>query len=181
MAMTIDAFVAKYLGQKVDYDGHYGGQCVDLYRQYVKEVLALPQSPPVPQGACWIWQTAPDENYLKISNTPTAVPERGDIVIWNSNVGKGYGHVAIFLDGDVNKFVSLDQNWPTLSVVTKTEHRYANVIGWLRPKTWRADRVKAKIAELREKLEAERDLKRRQDAVRLKILERNRRVREQRK
>ncbi|WP_252722587.1 hypothetical protein [Treponema phagedenis] len=37
--MSLDEFVKKYLGKKVDYDGHYGAQCVDLFRQYCKDVL----------------------------------------------------------------------------------------------------------------------------------------------
>lgn len=131
--MTLQGFVDKYLGKKVDWDNFYGGQCVDLYRQYVHEVLGYPQSPPV-RGAANIWDTVDTKYYEKINNDPDAVPEPGDIVIWNTNAGGGYGHVAIFLDGDVNSFTSLDQNWPTLSKVTKTKHNYSNIIGWLRPK-----------------------------------------------
>lgn len=131
--MTLDGFVDKYLGKKVDYDGFYGGQCVDLYRQYVKKVLGFPQSPGV-GGAAEIWESADPKYYDFIKNDPNAVPSRGDIVIWNRRVGGGFGHVAIFLSGDVNGFTSLDQNWPTLSKVTKTKHTYSSVIGWLHPK-----------------------------------------------
>ena len=131
--MTLEQFISKYLGKKVDFDGYYGGQCVDLYRQYVKDVLGFPQSPGV-GGAAEIWDSASPEYYEFIKNTPLGIPERGDIVIWNRRVGGGFGHVAIFLDGDVNSFTSLDQNWPTLNEVTKTKHNYSCVIGWLRPK-----------------------------------------------
>ena len=131
--MTLNEFVNKYLGKKVDFDGYYGGQCVDLYRQYVKDVLGFPQSPGV-GGAAEIWDSASPEYYDFIPNTPTGVPEPGDIVIWNRRMGGGFGHVAIFLNGDVNSFTSLDQNWPTLDKVTKTEHNYNSVIGWLHPK-----------------------------------------------
>ncbi len=131
--MTLNEFIDKWLGKKCDYDNFYGGQCVDLYRMYVKEVLGFPQSPGV-GGAAEIWDTADHKYYDFITNEPTAVPQRGDIVIWNRKAGGGFGHVAVFLEGDVNKFTSLDQNWPTLDKVTKTEHDYKNVIGWLRPK-----------------------------------------------
>jgi archaellum component FlaC len=131
--MTLREFRDKWLGKKADFDGFYGGQCVDLYRFYVKEVLGFPQSPGV-GGAAEIWDSASPEYYDFITNTPSGVPEPGDIVIWNRRAGGGFGHVAIFLHGDVNSFTSLDQNWPTLDKVTETQHNYTNVIGWLRPK-----------------------------------------------
>lgn len=31
--MDIFEFIEKYLDKKVDYDGYYGAQCVDLFRQ----------------------------------------------------------------------------------------------------------------------------------------------------
>lgn len=133
MTISLDEFVRKYLGKKLDWDGYYGGQCTDLYRFYVKEVLGYPQSPGV-GGAAEIWDSASPEYYDFIKNTPTGVPQPGDIVIWNRRAGGGFGHVAIFLRGDINRFTSLDQNWPTLDKVTETEHNYTNVIGWLRPK-----------------------------------------------
>lgn len=131
--MTIDQFINKWLGKKADYDGYYGGQCVDLYRFYVKEVLGFKQSPGV-GGAAEIWDSADPELYDFIDNTLTAIPEKGDIIIWNRKAGGGFGHVSIYLEGDVNSFTSLDQNWPTLDKVTKTAHDYTNIIGWLRPK-----------------------------------------------
>ena len=39
MAISLTQFIKKYLGTKVDYDGHNGPQCVDLARQYYDEVL----------------------------------------------------------------------------------------------------------------------------------------------
>lgn len=130
MSMTLGGFIYKYLGKKVDYDGYYGGQCVDLYRQYVKEVLEYPQSPGV-GGAAEIWHSADPKYYdfIKDGN-----PKIGDIVIWNRKVGGGFGHVAIFISGTIKDFTSLDQNWPTLSKVTTTKHNNKNITGWLHPK-----------------------------------------------
>ena len=42
--MTLDEFVKKYNGKKVDYDGRYGCQCVDLFRQYCEDVLNIPHT-----------------------------------------------------------------------------------------------------------------------------------------
>ena len=131
--MNFDEFIKKWLGKKIDFDGYYEGQCVDLYRQYVFEVLNFPQSTSV-KGAADIWETASSKYYDLIRNILTAVPKKGDIIIWSKKVGKEFGHVAIFLEGDVKSFTSLDQNWPTLNKVTKTKHNYNNIIGWLHPK-----------------------------------------------
>lgn len=134
MSKTIKKFFSKYDGKKIDFDGAYGAQCVDLYRQYCKEVFKIPQSPPV-RGAADIWNTYLKEHFERIPNTPTGVPKLGDIVIWNEKSGGGYGHVSIFSDGGVNRFRSFDQNWPTGSACHFQGHYYTNVLGWLRPKT----------------------------------------------
>lgn len=149
--MTFNSFITKWLGKKADFDGHYDGQCVDLFRYYVQEVLNLPQPKGV-TGAGDFWTNyESDPNlknyYEKIPNTPTGVPQKGDVMLWNKKAGGGFGHVSIFIEGTVNKFTSLDQNWPTLSKVTKTVHDYKNVYGWLRPK-------KAPIAPNPDALEA---------------------------
>ncbi len=89
----------------------------------MKDVLGFKQSPGV-GGATEIWYSADPDLYEFIINSLLAVPEKGDIIIWDRNAGGGFGHVSIYIEGDVNSFVSLDQNWPTLSVVTKTKHNY---------------------------------------------------------
>lgn len=137
--MTFTEFRKKYLGKKVDWDKKYDGQCVDLFRQYVNDVLGL-QQPKGVVGAKDFWtnyETDPilKNNFKRIPNTPTGVPQEGDVMIWGAYSGNPYGHISIFIKGDVNKFISLDQNFPTLSKVTETEHNYTKpkVLGWLRP------------------------------------------------
>lgn len=136
--MTLSQFVTKWLGNKADFDGSYGGQCVDLFRFYVKEVLNLPQPKSV-VGAADFWTNYSSDpalfnNFTKIANTPEFIPQPGDVMLWTRRAGGGFGHVAIVLSADVNSFTSLDQNWPTLSLVTKTKHDYINVYGVLRAK-----------------------------------------------
>ena len=41
--MKVEEFVKKYNGVKVDFDKKYGYQCVDLFRQFVKEALGIPE------------------------------------------------------------------------------------------------------------------------------------------
>ncbi|GIW70240.1 MAG: hypothetical protein KatS3mg101_0987 [Patescibacteria group bacterium] len=130
--MTFEEFIKKYDGKGIDYDNAFSTQCVDLYRQYVKEVLGFPQSPAV-EGAKDIWDTYLPEYYDRVENTPYGVPEKGDIVIWGTKVGK-YGHVAVFIEGDAKRFKSFDQNFPVGSLCHIQEHTYNGVLGWLKPK-----------------------------------------------
>ncbi len=128
--MNLDQFIAKYTGKKLDWDNQYSGQCVDLYRFYLKEVLNTTQTPPV-VGASEIFDTAGDR-FERIVNTPDGVPKKGDIVIWNKKAGGGFGHVGVFIEGNSSRFKSFDQNWRALNVCEPTEHTYTNVRGWLR-------------------------------------------------
>ena len=133
--MTIKEFFQKYNGIGVDFDGYYGFQCVDLYRQYVKEVLNFEQSPSLGNdGAYKIWDNYRKSDFDSIGNTPQAVPQLGDIIIWSKSARLPYGHISVFNYGDVNSFVSFDQNFPTGSTCHFQNHNYEGILGWLRPK-----------------------------------------------
>jgi len=121
-------FKKKYNGKGIDFDGHYGPQCTDLYRQYCKEVLGIPQSPGV-KGAKNIWDTYLRDYFTRITNTPNGVPDQGDIVIWGNGE---YGHVGIFDNGTTSSFESFDQNYPVGSKCHIQGHYYKNVLGWLK-------------------------------------------------
>lgn len=131
MSISHDDFIKKWSGKKIDWDGYYEGQCMDLYHQYVHEVTGLEH--PSASSAYKLWGYTYSD-YDKVSNTPEAIPTKGDIIIWNQNSGGGHGHVAIFHEGDVNSFVSFDQNWRAINVSELTKHNYENVDGWLTPK-----------------------------------------------
>jgi len=136
--MSLQEHVKKWIGREADWDGKYGGQCVDLFRFYCKEVLGIPNPKPV-VGAKDFYEKYSDDTVLReyfepIENTPDALPEVGDCIIWGRGVGSGYGHVAIFLQGSLKSFDSFDENWPTLSKCTITHHGYSNVLGWLHPR-----------------------------------------------
>ena len=132
--MTYQDFKKKFLGRGIDFDKAYKNQCVDVYRQYCQE-LSFPQSPSV-RGAVNIWDTYLTKHFERIANTPKGIPDQGDVIIWGTTVGS-YGHCAIFDNGDVNRFVSLDQNWPFDNgegVLHEQKHDYKGVLGWLKPK-----------------------------------------------
>jgi len=132
--MTFDSFITKYNGKTVDVDNAFGGQCVDLYRLYVKEVLGFAQSPPV-KGAKDIWDTYLSGYFIRYSNTPLGVPQKGDIIIWGKSYGP-YGHVGIYYSGNVLNFKSFDQNDPVGSRCHIQSHSYRGVLGWLRPRNF---------------------------------------------
>lgn len=127
----VDQFFAKYDDRKVDFDGIYGAQCVDEIKFYFQEVIGI--EPRARGNAVNYWDNCPE--LTQIPNTPTGVPEKGDIVIWNAKIGSGSGHIAIAKGvGDTSNFDSMDQNWPVGSGCHFQAHNYNNVIGWLRAK-----------------------------------------------
>src|SRR3990167_4325406 len=130
--MTLSGFIGKYDGRGIDYDGKWGFQCVDTYRQYVKEVLEAKQSPAV-EGAKDIWDTYLTEVFTRTANKPDNAPKPGDVVIWGTQLGQ-YGHIGICTEADTNNFTSFDQNYPIGSVCHLQKHTYVGVLGWLHPK-----------------------------------------------
>lgn len=134
--MTFDQFITTWNGRGIDFDGYYGDQCMDLMHQYCVEVLGLSDSrilaAPTAKDV-WLTSVFGKEKFEAISNTPTGVPQKGDIILWGTGIGPA-GHVAIFIEGDANKFKSFDQNFPTGSKCHIQDHTYIGVLGWLRYK-----------------------------------------------
>lgn len=131
--MTFQDFFNKYNGKYVDWDGYYGAQCVDLAQYYAKEVVG---ANPFTGNAKDIPYTYNPKYYDWIVNSITAVPQKGDIIIWGAKVGGGYGHIAICNTANILSFTSMDQNWPLNTPAHLQTHSdlYYGVLGWLRPK-----------------------------------------------
>lgn len=117
---------------RVDTDGYYGKQCMDLYNDYCNRVLGLKNV-----GASCAKDILNNKNIMdnveRIDNYPNFVPEKGDIAVW---LGGKYGHVAICLgDGDKKYFKTIDQNWIPQKL-TEENHNYTTMgkIVFLRPK-----------------------------------------------
>lgn len=127
--MTFEQFMIKWNGQYCEVAGSSAkNQCVDLANAYIRDVLLLPIIE---------WTNATDfptkaskSDYEWIANTPTNIPMRGDIVVWNGAIG----HIAIIVEATVNSFKSFDQNYPVGSPCHVQAHNYNNVKGWLRAK-----------------------------------------------
>ena len=117
------------IGKSIDYDGVYGVQCVDLIKAYY-EYLGVKAV--VGNGCDYITNTLPT-GWQRIKNTPEFIPQPGDIAVWTSAVGGGYGHVAIIITAGLYEFVSVDQNWGS-SEAHKVTHNYSGFWGVIRPK-----------------------------------------------
>lgn len=90
--MTLTQFINKYNGKKVDFDGRFGAQCVDLYRQYCADVLQITQTPGV-EGAKDLIK---NPGVLRVINESTLADYSvGDVLIWGATPANKYGHVAI--------------------------------------------------------------------------------------
>mgnify|MGYP002624267671 CR=1 FL=1 len=114
--MTLIEFINKYINTKVDFDGVYGAQCVDLARQYWKEGLGIPEH----TGACLTTGGAKDL-YLDYDKMPLEkkyfkkIPASkkiliGDTAIWNSTETNKYGHVAIVLGELSDSLIVFEQD-----------------------------------------------------------------------
>jgi len=135
--MNLDQFIEKYKGKGVDYDHFYSTQCVDLIRQYIKEVLNQPQPRGV-VGAKDFWtnyESDPNLNqyFNKIPKTQEGIPSKGDIIVWGSTYGK-FGHIAIINWANVNQFQALSQNDPIGSLTILKNYSYNHILGWFSPK-----------------------------------------------
>ena len=108
MAISLTQFIKKYLGTKVDFDGKFGPQCVDLARQYYSEVLNIPQFPPV-EGAKDIIKNP--GNLKVIKEDALADYSSGDVLVWGASRTNQYGHVAILVSiYNTKYFIVLEQD-----------------------------------------------------------------------
>lgn len=102
--MTLKRFVVTYNGKKVDWDKAHGYQCVDLFRQYCKDVLNVEQCPKV-EGAKDLIN---NPGKLKVTHDSYAP---GDVLIYGATKSNQYGHVCILvgmLDSDT--FIVFEQD-----------------------------------------------------------------------
>jgi len=139
LSKKVDDFVKKYAGQTKGYpnDSSYQGECLSIVKLYIKEVFGIDAPPSGSNSAYGYWTNFPSPLptiFDKVQNTLTNIPEKGDVPIWTTAVGGGFGHIALFVSGDVNAFTSFDQNFGGRQAHLQS-HDYTNVVGWLKAKT----------------------------------------------
>jgi len=102
-------------------------QCTDLANSFIRDVLNFPIIE---------WTNAIDfpkkagDRYQWIPNSPSALPEAGDLMIFKLGA---YGHISVFIEGNLSSFRSFDQNYPLGTPAHVQNHTYSSVTGWLHP------------------------------------------------
>lgn len=139
--MTMKAFLDKYTGQKVKY-----GQCVDLVRQYFKDVWGLPdlEGLGADGGACEFYHRYRElpltRKYIYLTAyTVDNEPEVGDVVIFEGNAYNKYGHCAILLDFDSGTRLMqvFEQDGVTMKGGAKVGHwDTGRLLGWYRKRSF---------------------------------------------
>ncbi len=106
------------------------GQCVGLIEVWI-DALGLTHD----------WGNAKDlltnadtSKFDVIQNTPDGFPQSGDILVYGSQWGGGYGHTGVVVWADANKILLYEQNNPGAPTI-KLEG-YDDCVGWLHPKNF---------------------------------------------
>jgi len=113
--MNHQEFVDKYKGKLVDFDGLYGAQCVDLVRQYMKEVWGFTRQPEGVIGAAdFFFKHNERPIQRELCNcthyTGTIQPPVGSLVIFKPSGTNRYGHIAICIEAEWNFMTVFEQD-----------------------------------------------------------------------
>lgn len=135
--MKFHEFITENIRKKVDYDGAFGAQCVDLFRQYCKDVLDISVHTGAVEGAKDLierWDYLPIERTYFNRLARTATPITGDIVVYGATDKNRYGHVAIFISELNGKQYVLEQDGFKQDGVKVGYREKRDIIGYLRRK-----------------------------------------------
>lgn len=130
--MTLDEFVEECEGKKIDYDGYYGAQCVDLVRLYIRLVWGLPQPKNIISAyeAYTRWLRCGD-CFNEIGWKSLTKIARGDIVIFPPIISNPHGHIAIVLDVAEDEVLCFEQNGFTQKGAEQKRRPLKSVFGCL--------------------------------------------------
>lgn len=98
MAKPFKTFVDTYSGTSHNVDGYAGAQCWDGYAFYMQWLGYPYANCTATGGAKDIWNQRASNGMLNSCDVVSS-PQDGDIAIWGSNMGGGYGHVAMYYQG----------------------------------------------------------------------------------
>ena len=135
--MKFEQFLTRYCGKKVDFDAAYGAQCVDLFRQYCRDVLDTPHTGAV-DGAKELYEKYADlpvekKYFTRLSKK--AVPECGYVAVWGGTSTNKYGHVALVICRlSPTSLLVFEQNGVLQDGAKFVERSTANLLGYLKYK-----------------------------------------------
>ncbi len=133
--MRLLSFTKKYIKTKVDFDGRYGAQCVDLFRQYCDKVLKIPRTESV-VGAVDLFvkydRMSLEKLYFEKHTYKGQVPKPGDVVVFGATKNNRFGHVAIVVQADENTMLLFEQDGFKQNGAKFNHVDYNRVLGFLR-------------------------------------------------
>lgn len=137
------------LGRRIDTDGVYGSQCVDVVTNYIQYTFNRPWRQvlnPV-SGAKDLFAAAHDQYFDKIRNNKAdvnQVPRQGDICVYDKTPTNPYGHAGVVEGADKDGVMLVQQdgsidtnrdgNADGVCFVKFRRWGQSPCIGWLRPK-----------------------------------------------
>lgn len=103
-------WIEQSIGKQYDPDNYYGYQCVDYSNAYWMYVTGKGRL--AGAGA----KDLPFSNNFKglatvYKNTPSFLAQTGDIVVWGSAWGGGWGHTGVVLSATLNSITVVEQNY----------------------------------------------------------------------
>lgn len=110
--MKLKTFCTIYYGQKVDFDGVCGAQCVDLFRRYNEDVWGNPRLEGLGEngGAKDLWLKYDRMPLMKKYLCKVTEPVCGDVVVFGATPINKFGHVAIFLAQNGDDMLVFEQD-----------------------------------------------------------------------
>lgn len=149
------AYLNTLKGYWWDFDGAFGAQCFDLANMYWNYLTGG-------RLAGYYAKDIPFKNNFTglatvYENTPSFLPQKGDVCVLHSGYGGGAGHVFIVWSANLNSLVGLDQNWyggaqnNPPEVAQLITHTYDNPMYFIRPhykaKTSVVSKAKDKVSK----------------------------------
>ena len=103
-------FVDKYLWGKVDYDGVYNFQCVDIARQYCKDTWNEIWNFSGSALSGWTTWSPFNEKWQRVTLDPKNPPKEGSVIFFDKTKSNPYGHVAIVDSSTPTGVTIIEQN-----------------------------------------------------------------------
>ena len=140
---TFKKWAELFEGKKINPDGVYGVQCVDLIKHYCRNVIGINKKYSDTWGNAVEWYTKYGEkpwliqNFKRISYMKGMRIKKGDIAVFSTS--SPYGHIAVCTGKyNSNSFEAFDENYKgTGAGMTKRNFEYSGsrmLLGVLRPR-----------------------------------------------
>jgi len=129
-AAQVTAWARQYTGRSIDYDGGYGAQCVDGFKMFHARFVG--GGTIRGHGKAIVNNAVASGLYTRVSIHNM---QPGDIISWGSSWGRGYGHIATALSGNLGGKVKV---WNQLNGVCRISTlSLGGVVGVARPRRWK--------------------------------------------